>query len=269
MNMPFSAKRLFATAMVSVVALAIAWGLAGPGDEAEAGRTRITLQQPTFLASVHADGSSPASFLEDEAGISAYFKANVPINIADVRDLFETIETETDDYIIGSIRVRNYTEYNAVHAYIHKDGWVLVYYWNSNPAGKMIDIRDYNTTGNITTKFEKVLAIIAGEVGSSFPGAKYYDFMYPNATHMIMAGERQGTFYLELPSSYGYYERSYSIFDFDWYGATVVLNGVTVGSVCKGCDGWGTITSAQMLPDMRHSITMSDIGVVVILYRVP
>ena len=52
-----------------------------------------------------AETGAISSFLDDEAGISAYFDASATIDLNDVRSLFRTIEVETADYIIGSIPV--------------------------------------------------------------------------------------------------------------------------------------------------------------------
>jgi len=128
-------------------------------------------------------------FPQDEAGISAYFKSASPVNLADVRGVFRVIEVQTADYIIGSVAVANYPELYDVHVFVHREGWFVAYYLSSDPVSKMIDIKSY-TGQTISTLFEKTLSIVAVTAAVPFPGVTFYDFRYPNATHIILVGER-------------------------------------------------------------------------------
>ena len=235
----------------------------------------LALQPPPFVNTVLAapNAQTGTSFLEDEAGISAYFTTTNTINLDTVRPLYRVIEVETSDYILGSIPVANYSETQEVHAYIHKNGWVLVYYGNKNPVSKIVDLKDYDSSGGaaITTKLENTLAIIAGTIGEPFPGATYYDFRYPNATNMMIIVEKDGTFYVTLPSSYGFYERSWSLGGRYASYKHYYLDGNEIDYVWEDWERYGTFTAAQLLPDQSHSIKIDTggYGSLVLVYRVP
>lgn len=229
-----------------------------PNQTAMAGDV-LDLQAPSFV-DVASAGEIGVASIEDEAGISAYFQASTTINLDDVRDAFRTIETETTDYIIGSVAVGEYPESEDVHVYVHTDGWILAYYLAADPVGKIFDWRAYHDAGrtSITTKLENTLAVVASEAGVAFSSSTYYDFRYPNATHLMLIVEwvYAGTDSCEvnLPGSFAYYERSWS-FGSDLRNASYKLDGVTIKSHGSSWStSQGTLTAAQLLPDQFHTI---------------
>jgi len=247
---------------VVVVVLLVAFGLVNEPGVPTDGDNVFSLRAPPFVGVAKAETDSITSSIGDEAGISAYFQASTSINLADVRDVFRTIETETADYIIGSVPVANYPESEDVHVYVHRDGWILAYYLAADPVGKIFDWRVYHDTGhvNITTKLENTLAVVASEAGVPFPGATYYDFRYPNATHLMLIAEwlsdvGTDSFEVNLPASFAYYERSWSLAT-SYPDAKYNLDGVTIKSCSYGV--WqtyqGTLTAAQLLPDLFHTV---------------
>jgi len=219
----------------------------------------LALERPAFVDAADAAEIGVAS-IASEAGISAYYKASTTISLSAVRSAFRTIETETADYIIGSVPVANYPESEDAHVYVHTSGWILAYYLAADPVGKIFDWRVYHNTGrtNITTKLENTLAVVAGQAGVAFSGGTYYDFRYPNATHMMLivewaAPNTPDSCQVNLPGSYAYYERSWSVGG-DWT-AEYWLDGVRIAVTSSG---WhtseGTLTASQLLPDQFHTI---------------
>lgn len=255
----------------------------------------INLQLPPFVNIASAKGTDTviASLLDSEAGISAYFQADHAINLNDVRSLFRTIELETPNYIIGSIPVPTYDEAEDVHAYVNIDGWVLVYYLRDDPVSRIFDWKSYNGVTISTTRLQNVLAVIASAVASSFPSPTYYHFRYPNATNlMLVADERlddsgytsSETFEINLPSSYQYYEKSWSLGSHvqncgnNNEHSTLYLNGTQIGYNRHCCDTWAVQHAkfgvSQLLPDSNHEIKTEvncgyAWGGLAILYRVP
>jgi hypothetical protein len=144
------------------------------------------LKAPPFVGVASAqDGTqSVAHFLEDEAGISAYTRTPFAIDLSLVRELFRTIERETNTYIIGSLSLSGYGETEDVHVYVHTDGWVLAYYLVQDPTGKIMDWLGYNGSQITGTKLTKALTAICNQVGAMPFQASYYDFQYPNATNL-------------------------------------------------------------------------------------
>ena len=261
---------LFATAL-AVVLLALGsidWARTAPVTN-----TGIVLQRPPFLGVAQAQDAAVApagigSILDAEAGISAYFKAPDGISLSQVRGLFRTIEKETTDYIIGSVPVPTYPEHFDAHVYVNKNGWVLAYYLRDAPVAKIVSVLSRNLSGD---KLATVVSTIAGAAGAPFSTANYYDFRYPNATNILFVAEdaaNGNVFTIQVPSTYAYFERSWTIaadvgcIAFD--GTQCPNQLYNVGSI-----RYGTLTAAQVTPDVVHTMAISSYGVLVIVYRVP
>ena len=244
------------------IPLALIFGLVNGLGPCAHENDAFALQPPPFVSAGKAEQGSGSSFLEREAGISAYVQASTTIDLDDVRGLFRTIEMRTDEYIVGSVPVTNYGETEDVHMYVHTDGWILAYYLAADPVGKIFDWRAYHDGGRrtISTKLENTIARIATEAGVSFSSVTYYDFRYPNATHMMLIVEwthkGQDSCEINLPGSFAYYERSWSLGSDN--GGGYRLNGERIGG-----NGWGwqtsqgTINETKLPPDQFHTILAS------------
>lgn len=238
----------------------------GPGERA--------LARPPFLAAsaAAAETSFIGEKLDDEAGISAYVQTAIPIDLSLMRGQFETIEMETADYIIGSVAVPGYYEHFDPHVYIHKDGWILAYYLQEDPAAKIIDLKALTIDGD---KLRTVVGNLAAIAGTSADNIAYYDFRYPNATHILLVAENDsyGTdFSIQLPTAYSYNELSFAVDNC----SSIDLDGQRVGADYDQDDqAYGTLTPAQLTPGTTHwiryycGITFSDLLVLVITHRVP
>ena len=174
--------------------------------------------------------------------------------------------------------VPNYGENEDAHVYAHKDGWVLAYFLKEDPVSKNIDMVSYQNTGTVDhTNLQGALSVIASANGSPFATPTYYDFRYPNATHMMFIGEsnKDGDdhFSVQLPSAYGYYERGWVIRDYVQFTNDSYFK-IDGSSINLGCGTscpfvYGFIPASQLLPDEIHDINTGDIGAIAILYRVP
>lgn len=144
----------------------------------QGGQTGITaeLAAPPFLGIASAEDAAVTGVIQDEAGIAAWFDAGTSVDLNQVRSAYRVIETQTADYILGSVGVPDYTEeWHDVHLYVHRDGWFLAYYLNSDPIGKIVDWEHFNNA--IPTKFETVLASVAATAGlPAPPNITHYDF---------------------------------------------------------------------------------------------
>ncbi len=161
-----------------------------PRKDAGRGPATIALKAPAFVGVASAQGGqqSIGSFLDNEAGISAYFNAGGPVDLDMAKAAFRTIEVQTADYIIGSVPVPDCPESADAHVYVHRNGWFLAYYLKADPVGKIFDWHRYTGT-TVPTKLEKVLAVVAGLAGAPISASTYYDFRYPNATHLMLIVE--------------------------------------------------------------------------------
>jgi hypothetical protein len=280
-----SVRRLL-LAGVAVAVLLLAFGLMGrPGTPAK-GNNVFNLQAPPFVGVALANTDSITSTIENEAGISAYFQASTSINLSSVRSVFRTIEAETADYIIGSVAVPNYAawEWWDAHVYVHKDGWMLAYYLAEDPVAKIFDwIGYHNARTNIRTTLENTLVRVADAADVPFTNATYYHFQHPNATHLMLIVEWTGggsdSFQVQLPGSFTYYERSWSLASTTCQSgyANYRLDGATIKG--HGSGGWwtsqGPLTANQLRPgDQFHNIEVEvncgyAYGGLALVYRVP
>lgn len=272
-------KTYYRVTLIIILAILIATVYAFSGRLQVKPELNLSLQRPSFVQAA-TDDSSPgttaevAAKLSEEAGISAYKQASGPINLDHVRGLYRTIEMETADYIIGSVPVPNYSEHFDVHVYVHTDGWILAYYLKDQVASKMVDVKAETVS---TTMLETVVSIIAGAVGQSTSDLKYYDFRYPNATHILLVAEDAVgdiDFTIQLPSEYIYYGYSYNIGcngRNDHY-CDLFIDGIEqpydyFDSYIK----YGAVLASTLLVGQTHQIILDDLtdyGVLVITYRV-
>jgi hypothetical protein len=270
-------KRHHRFLLIGVVALVLVATIAFTGRHQSGPEATLALQPPPF---VHAAGvESPAADaeisaqLEDEAGISAYIQTSGPIDLSLVRDEFRTIESETAEYIIGSVSVPSYPEHFDVHVYIHTDGWILAYYLEDEATSKIVDVKAQSIN---STKLESVVAIIAGTLGEAITDIKYYDFRYPNATNILMVAENSyngNQFMIELPPDYGYSERSWAAYEEYDDTPDFEIDGHQAPRDWSGWDmGYGSISSSQLAVGEQHTVRVANYdgyGSLVITYRVP
>ena len=191
------------------------------------GKNVISLVAPPFISIAGASemqsggggGAAPragTTSLAEEAGISAYTNVGESIDLEKARTAFRTIENETNEYLVGSVPLPDYPETEDVHAYVHKDGWVVTYYLKEEPVAKIVDWEDYSTEEKITgTKLVDGVSVVCNAAGVPIRDLKYYDFRYANADKLMIIADAlwsQGTdtFNVKLPSDFVYYERSFS-----------------------------------------------------------
>lgn len=262
---------------VILIAIVVLFGIVFAGELTRDYRGGVLASKSSSLITLAkaAPYSQDTTPIDKEAGISAYFKANSSVSLASIRDVYRTIETETEKYIIGSVPVTGYPESEDVHVYVHVDGWFLAYYLASDPVAKIIDWKDYsNNRASISTKFENILGVVASEAGVPFPGASFYDFRYPKATHLLLVAEALddtgNTFTIKLPSTFAYFERSWSLYNTGDYG-NFSLNDEKIYDACYRCNGpfYGILSASQLLPDQTHTVSVDDLGGLAIVYQVP
>jgi len=260
-------------------------------DEVGEYRGVTILEIPSFITIASASESlSRSSFLDDEAGISAYTNVGEQIDLDLAKNAFRTIEYETDEYIIGSVPLPDYPETEDVHCYVHVDGWILSYYLNEEPASKIVDWEDYTTAQEITgTKLEdgiyevcSAAYVVAGDIG-------YYDFRYPNAEKMMIVADALwdnnaiDTFNITLPSDFIFYERSFShcandisygMYNGDTY---MYINQDEISHIRGGDDtytNYGLLLPSQLPPSVTHIIKITNddyayetFDAIVLIYR--
>lgn len=252
------------------------------------GSDTFALAAPPFIEVARAQlgegGSSVAaagtSYLEDEAGISAYTDVGETIDLEDAKTAFRTIEYETDEYIIGSVPLPDYAETEDVHAYVHTDGWVVAYYLEAEPTAKIVDWEDYSTAEIITgTKLEDGVSIVCNAAGVPIIDLKYYDFRYANADKLMIIVDAswstgEDTFNIKLPSDFVFYERSFS-HCFDGYYSSDVsrmyIDEDEISYIKGSGTNYGLLSPTQLSLDTFHTIEIRGdddaFDAIVLVYR--
>jgi len=245
-------------------------------SESEGGKGVISLVAPPFIGVASASeamggggGAAPragTTFFEEEAGISAYTNVGETIDLEKAKTAFRTIEYETDEYIIGSVPLPDYPETEDVHAYVHKDGWIVAYYLKEEPASKILDWEDYGTDEKITgTKLEDGINAICAAAQVPSKDIKYYDFRYPNANRLMIVADAQwsegtDTFNIKIPSDFKVYERSYSHYAYDTVGSNMKIDGDVISTIEMCYDysvtNYGELTWDQLSPDVFHTVSL-------------
>jgi hypothetical protein len=287
----FTVRRTLLLFLSGLTCLALLFGVGGGHLTRSAGPDNAyALKAPSFLGVAYAQGAAPeaapASIFDGEAGIAAYFQSPSAINLATVKPLYRTIETQTAQYIIGSMAVPEYPESEDVHLYIHTNGWVMAYYLKADPVGKIFDWRSYTGGTTIPTKIERILGLVVAQIGIVQQPMTFYHFQYPNATHMMLIADQAvdstDSFDVNLTSSFAFSERSWAMGTHQ-VAATYNLDGNQIKQLpAPGSGNWATaqglLSPTQLTLDVFHvigiapadtwAIDTADAGLALI-YRVP
>jgi len=218
------------------------------------------------------ESTSGSSFLEEEAGITAYTKVD-SVDLSQVKNAFKNIETETDEYVVGSVAIADYREESDVHVYVDTSGWIAAYYLKKEPASKIIDWRHYDTsTGASTTKLERAMVVVTDALGTAtpLPYTKYCDFRYPDAKRIMIATdeviERNATesFRIKIPSTFTVYSRSWShygigTYDVEWVRLKIDGTLIHEGDPDQYPNMWkiwqGSLSPSQLSLGTYHKIS--------------
>jgi hypothetical protein len=242
----------------------------------------IALQRPVFLQTAHAETTGLQTFADDEAGIAAYLNLSQAVNLNVVDDVCRTTEVTTADYFLCSVGLTDYDESHDVKVYVQRTGWVLAYYPRSEPTSKIFDWRHYDGGSAIPTKLEKAIERVVQKAGSAATGIAYYHFARPDANRMLLTAEklvasvRADSFTVNLPSSFNYFERSWSLAT-ENFNATLSLNDQEIAETNSRPGPWvylqGTFAASQLGADTTHTIRIDSFYIsyagLALIYKVP
>ena len=251
--------------IVGIISLGAVWGIDVLRNNIGSGAAMGTNGNGIFFLS-RPVMAAESTFLDEEAGISAYTNLGTTIDLSVAKTGFKTIEQETADYIVGSIALPDLPETEDVHCFVHSDGWIVTYYLAAEPASKIIGW-GYSSPGNLVTKLKvgidemcNTLTTVAGDIS-------YYHFHYPLANRLIVitdcaASEDPESFNLKIPSDFTTYERSwshYAVIDcsYNTEHSYFKLNGNTIDQIDEpGGTHQGTLTFGELGPDIFHTATV-------------
>jgi hypothetical protein len=149
--------------------------------------------------------------LFDEAGISAYVNVGA-FDPNSVKSAFQTIEYDAGLYFIGMVDIPVYEPIYNPYVLVHEDGWIVAFYPQADPAGKIVDVISRNFD---QTLLEKALTIVGNAGGLTLGEIAYYDFGHSLASQMLLVAEYQAdgdTFTMNMPSTNVYAEKSYAFY---------------------------------------------------------
>ncbi|HJH25878.1 MAG TPA: hypothetical protein C5S37_03685 [Methanophagales archaeon] len=191
------------TALVMVVSCA---AVLYSGTEAEkgisegGGRGVISLMPPPFIGVAGAAeamggggegaGASAVS-LSNEVGISAYLNAG-SIDLNQARTAYKSIDTETPEYIIGIVQISGVDESLYPRVYTNKNGWILAYLTQDEPASAIVQWQGYIGGAITRTTLEDGITKVCNAAGKNYTreNVSYYDFRFPEANRMLWVVER-------------------------------------------------------------------------------
>ena len=226
----------------------------------------MSLTRPTFLA------EATATYLGQEAGIAYYINTTGPLNLNTAKNAMWNVENITSDYVIGSLKWGSISSDDYPHCFVHKDGWIVVYYLKINLAnpsttgwlGKIIDWSDrsqisFPITNNLL--YDGLYYIATQTLGISITNAKYYHFQYPTATKLLFAIKHAGngqtaTFNIQLPDTLTMDERSWSCYNGPGGTYTFKIDTNTISSGSGRHYGGSEITEVILGPG-THTISIS------------
>jgi hypothetical protein len=253
--------------IVGVVGLGAVWGIDVLRNDTGSGATTESNDNGIFFLS-RPVMAVESTFLDEEAGVTAYTNLGTTIDLSMARDGFKTIEQETADYIVGSIALPDLPETEDAHCFVHSEGWIATYYLAAEPASKIMGWV-YSLPGDLVTKLKvgidemcTTLETTAGDVG-------YYHFHYPLANRLIVITDcatstDPDSFNLEIPGDFTIYERSWShyatlpnctsMYVEDSYFR---LNGDLIDQLSEpGGTHQGTLIFGQLGPDVFHTASV-------------
>lgn len=250
-------KHLLLLALSIIAALAFFFLINGTQPHQE-NNSRLSLLQPPFVEPVQAGTSPIGARLDLEAGISAWYHGTA-LNLTNViaGACRAGVEPEYFDAnsIICTVAIPGYVDQYYPHVYVHKDGWILAYYFRADPASKMADVRAF-TLNNSLLKI--AVATVASAGGSAFTDVNYYDFRFPNATNMLWVAEDDlngESFTIEMPTSYIYFERSWAFYDSVNSSYSIDGTNLMGSAIYNDHTAYGVISATQLSAGVVHTIT--------------
>jgi hypothetical protein len=254
--------------IVGIVGLGTVWGIDVLRNNIDSGAITETNDNGIFFLS-RPVMAVESTFLDEEAGVTAYTNLGTAIDLSMARAGFKTIEEETADYIVGSMALPDLPETEDVHCFVHSDGWIVTYYLAAEPASKIIGWV-YSLPGNLVTKLKVGIDEMCTTLETTAGDISYYHFDYPLANRLMVitdcaTSKDPDSFNLNIPGDFTIYERSWSHYAdlgcSSMYAETSIfrLNGSVIDSISDpGGTHHGTLTFGQLGPDVFHTATVDS-----------
>lgn len=283
---------LLIATLIATSGIYVIWANIGPKNIGLVEATQeFSLVHPAFAQSM----SIGTTFLEQEAGIAIYLDAGQPLNLDVARSKLHILEYNTSTYVIGSIAIPTnpsgeLPSTEDAHCFAHKEGWIVVYYLNSEPTAKIIDWKWWSggqLTGNINklqAGLEKMGTALGLTLANVRAGAKYYDFAYPSATKFLLVIKTQtnagtSSFSIELPGNFTFYDESWSHYvqsTGNPWPSDLTIDGTSIDTMYYAGTSYGELPS-PLVKDTFHTVSVSAVyqysglngGCIILEYKEP
>lgn len=219
----------------------------------------LALEKPSLLAlAAEAEAQEEGvNFLQQEAGISAYVKLEPGVDLDQVRGAFKTVETVSDEYIIGEVALSDLPEDVHPHVYVDKEGWIVAYYSKDEPSSKFMQWIGYKGGAITTTTLEGAIRQIYDALGFPLREVKYFSFKHSTANTIMLITEipekdGEDTFYLTIPSGCRLFEVSWT-----HYGQHSRLDIDNTRLSTIGGDLSFTYGFTQLVIDVKHTVKVT------------
>ena len=213
-----------------------------------------------------------ASFLEEEAGISAHAALGTLTaqNLIDAASAYKTIERQTSEYIIGSVALPDYSEAHDVHVYLDISGEIIAYYRNDVIMSQMLDMVHIVTGQPVGSKLETALNLVCQAMAVTLTEVKTYDFRYPEAQAIKIIVDEitpggTDTYRFLIPNNYTLHNAFYALAGgsgYYCYGtASIAIDETTIGSTVVARTReyiYGSISTDLFTPDIYHEVSITN-----------
>jgi hypothetical protein len=264
---------LLIATLIATMGVYVIWANVGPKSTglAEA-KQELSLVHPAFAQSI----TMGTTFLEQQAGIAIYLDAGQPLNLNVAQSKLHIAEYNTSTYVVGSISIPTNPSGELpttedAHCFVHKEGWIVVYYGNSEPTSKIIDWNWWSggqlaaSMNKLQAGLEKMGTALGLTLTNVRANAKYYDFRYPSATKFLLVIKTQtnagtSSFNIELPDSFTFYHESWSHYAQVRGGGynppqVLQIDGTGIDSTVEAGTYYGELTS-PLIKDTVHTVSV-------------
>lgn len=252
-------KLALVAVMVAVAVVAASGYFVGLGSGNEVGSSipgEITLVKPAI--------AQTATFLDQEAGISAYTQIAATIDLDSAASAFRVIERQTADWFVGTVGISGETEEVDPHVFVHQSGWIVAYYPRETPVATALHWVDSDLG---TTHLEQALGHVASNAGAPVNTVGFFNFRFPTATEWLIITDSD-TFDLMIPIEFSVFERSHALRGIDSACCsnstlTLTVDGAVVDELfipdrnSEGARKYGGISFGQLAPGTPHEVAVS------------
>lgn len=273
---------LLITILIASLGIYSIWANVGPKSTGLAGdKQEFSLLHPAFAQSV----AVATTFLDQEAGIAVYLNAGKTLNLdVAISKLHGPPESNTSLYVVGSIAIPTNPSQNQLpssedaHCFVHKEGWIVIYYRNTESTAKIIDWNWWDANGLTLTgsmnKLQAALEKMGTALSLTLPfihaNQKYCDFRYPDATKLTLAIKMQPSgnippnpvsvsFNIELPGNFTFFSESWSHYRTYPHGVgeTLTIDGNLVDTLPPSSSDVRYGDLSPLVQDTFHTVSLN------------